>query len=170
MRRRGSPVRDFRGGRSRCKKGNDDEEILPLLVPGVGGDGDWRAELAAATIRAGSDCRSGGRTSKANRDSSAWRAYSNTLPGAGSGRDGHGAANLQTICLFASAPEHALHGSLLEMNEKLKGRLEQIRKPALFRAELGDTIAVAAPPGSLGAKRLLITDRSPLITSTRTCW
>jgi hypothetical protein len=63
---------------------------------------------------------------------------------------------LQSICLFASAPENALHGSLLEMNEKLQGLLEQIRKPTLFRGEFGETIVVAAPPGSLGAKRLLI--------------
>src|SRR5271170_676154 len=63
---------------------------------------------------------------------------------------------LQTICLFASAPENTLHGSLLEINEKLKGLLEQIRKPTLFRGELGETIVVAAPAGSLGAKRLLI--------------
>jgi hypothetical protein len=63
---------------------------------------------------------------------------------------------LQTICLFASAPENTLHGSLLEMNEKLKGLLEQIRQPTLFRGELGETIVIAAPPESLGAKRLLI--------------
>jgi hypothetical protein len=63
---------------------------------------------------------------------------------------------LQTICLFASAPENPLHGSLLELNEKLKGLLEQIRKPTLFRGEAGETLVVAPPPGSLGAKRLLI--------------
>jgi hypothetical protein len=63
---------------------------------------------------------------------------------------------LQTICLFASAPENTLHGSLLEMNEKLKGLLEQIRQPTLFRGELGETIVVPVPAGSLGAKKLLI--------------
>src|SRR5450432_596289 len=35
---------------------------------------------------------------------------------------------LQIICLFESAPENRLHGSLLEINEKLKGLLDQIRK------------------------------------------
>ena len=33
------------------------------------------------------------------------------------------AADLQVICLFRSSPENTLHGSLTEMNEKLKGLL-----------------------------------------------
>jgi hypothetical protein len=31
---------------------------------------------------------------------------------------------LQVICLFRSSPENTLHGSLLELNEKLKGLLD----------------------------------------------
>jgi hypothetical protein len=57
---------------------------------------------------------------------------------------------LQIICLFESAPQNTFHGSLVEMNEKLKGLLGQIREPALFRGEL------VPPAGSLGAKKLLI--------------
>ena len=64
--------------------------------------------------------------------------------------------DLQVICLFRSAPENALHGSLLETNEKLKGLLDRVRKPDLFRGELGETLLIAPPKGGLGAKHLLI--------------
>ncbi len=64
--------------------------------------------------------------------------------------------DLQVICLFRSWPVNTLHGSLTEMNEKLKGLLDRIRKPALFRGELGETLLLAPPKGRLGAKRLLI--------------
>ena len=63
---------------------------------------------------------------------------------------------LQVICLFRSAPENTLHGSLTETDEKLKGLLDRIRKPDLFRGELGETLLITPPKGSLGAKRLLI--------------
>ncbi len=63
---------------------------------------------------------------------------------------------LQIICLFESAPENTLHGSLLEANEKLKGLLDQIRKPTLFRGDLGETMVLEPPAGTLGARRLLI--------------
>jgi hypothetical protein len=64
--------------------------------------------------------------------------------------------NLQVICLFRSSPENTLHGSLIEMNEKLKGLLDRIRNPKLFRGELGETLVLAPPKGSLGARKLLI--------------
>jgi hypothetical protein len=63
---------------------------------------------------------------------------------------------LQIICLFASAPDNTLHGALVETNEKLKGLLDQVRKPTLFRGELGETLLIEPPAGSLGAKKLLI--------------
>jgi hypothetical protein len=63
---------------------------------------------------------------------------------------------LQIICLFRSEPSNTLHGSLVETNEKLKGLLDRIRTPALFRGELGETMLVDPPAGSLAAKRLLI--------------
>ena len=63
---------------------------------------------------------------------------------------------LQIICLFESAPENTLHGSLVEINEKLKGLLDKIRKPELFRGELGETILIDPPAGSLAARKLLI--------------
>jgi len=64
--------------------------------------------------------------------------------------------DLQVICLFRSSPLNTLHGSLTETNEKLKGLLERVRKQELFRGELGETLLVAPPKDSLGAKRLLI--------------
>ncbi len=64
--------------------------------------------------------------------------------------------DLQVICLFRSSPENTLHGSLIETNEKLKGLLDRVRDPNRFRGELGETLLLAPPKGSLGAKRLLI--------------
>jgi Cytosol aminopeptidase family, N-terminal domain len=64
--------------------------------------------------------------------------------------------DLQVICLFRSSPVNLLHGSLTEMNEKLKGLLDRVRRPDLFRGELGETLLIAPPAGSLGAKNLLI--------------
>jgi hypothetical protein len=64
--------------------------------------------------------------------------------------------DLQVICLFRSSPANTLHGSLLEINEKLQGLLDRVRNPNLFRGELGETILLAPPKGRIGAKRLLI--------------
>jgi hypothetical protein len=64
--------------------------------------------------------------------------------------------DLQVICLFRSSPVNTLHGSLTETNAKLKGLLDRIRKPELFRGELGETLLVAPPKDSLGAEKLLI--------------
>ena len=64
--------------------------------------------------------------------------------------------DLQVICLFQSSPSNTLHGSLIEINEKLNGLLHQVRKPALFRGEYGETILIAPPTGSLNAKKLLV--------------
>jgi hypothetical protein len=64
--------------------------------------------------------------------------------------------DLQVICLFRSSPENTLHGSLIETNEKLKGLLDRVRNPNLFRGELGETLLLAPPKGGLGARKLLI--------------
>jgi hypothetical protein len=64
--------------------------------------------------------------------------------------------DLQVICLFRSSPVNTLHGSLVETNQKLAGLLDRIRKPELFRGELGETLLIAPPKGSFGAKKLLI--------------
>ncbi len=64
--------------------------------------------------------------------------------------------DLQVICLFRSSPLNTLHGSLVEMNQKLKGLLERIRKPELFRGELGETLLLAPRTNSFGAKKLLL--------------
>jgi Cytosol aminopeptidase family, N-terminal domain len=63
---------------------------------------------------------------------------------------------LQIICLFESAPENALHGSLVEINQKLQGLLEQIRTPALFRGDLGETLLITPSSGNFPAKNLLL--------------
>lgn len=63
---------------------------------------------------------------------------------------------LQIICLFRSEPGNTLHGSLVETNEKLKGLLDRIRTPTSFGGELGETLLIAPPAGSLRAKRVLI--------------
>ncbi len=63
---------------------------------------------------------------------------------------------LQVICLFQSDPSNTLHGSLTEIDEKLKGLLGRIRTPALFRGELGETILVVPPVGTLAAGKLMI--------------
>jgi hypothetical protein len=64
--------------------------------------------------------------------------------------------DLQVICLFSSSPANTLHGSLVEANDKLKGLLERVRSPSLFRGELGETLLLAPPRDSLGARKLLI--------------
>jgi hypothetical protein len=64
--------------------------------------------------------------------------------------------DLQVICLFRSSPLNTLHGSLVETNEKLKGLLDRIRKPELFGGELGETLLLAPPKNSFGAKKLLL--------------
>jgi hypothetical protein len=63
---------------------------------------------------------------------------------------------LQVICLFQSSAANTLHGSLTEIDEKLKGLLSRIRRPELFRGETGETILIASPKESIGAKNLLI--------------
>jgi hypothetical protein len=65
-------------------------------------------------------------------------------------------AELQIVCLFRSGPANALHGSLMEMNEKLRGLFDRIRKPTLFRGELGETLLIAPDAGTIPAKKLLI--------------
>lgn len=63
---------------------------------------------------------------------------------------------LQIICLFESTPGNTLHGSLAEINEKLNGLLDHIRQPTLFRGELGETILIDPPAGTIAARKLLI--------------
>lgn len=66
------------------------------------------------------------------------------------------ATDLQVICLFQSSPPNTLHGSLIEINEKLKGLLDRVRKPSMFRGDLGETILISPPPGTLNARKLLV--------------
>jgi hypothetical protein len=63
---------------------------------------------------------------------------------------------LQVICLFQSDPSNTLHGSLVEMNQKLNGLLDLIRTPARFKGDFGETLLIAPKPGSIPARRLLI--------------
>jgi hypothetical protein len=64
--------------------------------------------------------------------------------------------DLQVICLFRSSPENKLAGSLAEANEKLKGLLDRVRSPRLFRGELGETLLLVPPKNSIAARKLLI--------------
>jgi hypothetical protein len=64
--------------------------------------------------------------------------------------------DLQIFCLFRSSPENQLHGSLTEIDAKLHGLLTQVRQPGLFGGELGETMLLTPPPGSIGAKKVLI--------------
>jgi len=64
--------------------------------------------------------------------------------------------SLQVVCLFQSDPANTLHGSLLEINERLGGLLDQIRKPTSFAGNLGETLLIAPSPGKMSAKKLLI--------------
>jgi hypothetical protein len=65
-------------------------------------------------------------------------------------------ADLQVICLFRSSPVNTLHGALTETNERLRGLLDRLRSPQLFRGELGETLLLKPPKNSLGARKLLI--------------
>ena len=51
---------------------------------------------------------------------------------------------------------NTLHGALTETNEKLKGLLDRVRSPRLFRGELGETLLLTPPKNSLAARKLLI--------------
>jgi hypothetical protein len=64
--------------------------------------------------------------------------------------------DLQVICLFRSSPENTLHGSLTEINEKMKGLLDQMRKPDSFRGDPGETLLITAPKNSIAARQLLV--------------
>jgi hypothetical protein len=63
---------------------------------------------------------------------------------------------LQVICLFRSEPENKLTASLALLDSKLGGALTQVRKPTLFRGDLGETLLLTPPAGEIAAKRLLI--------------
>jgi Cytosol aminopeptidase family, N-terminal domain len=63
---------------------------------------------------------------------------------------------LQIICLFHSEPSNTLHGSLIEMNQKLQGLLDRVRTPSLFTGELGETLVAMPHRGTIPAQRLLI--------------
>jgi hypothetical protein len=62
---------------------------------------------------------------------------------------------LQIICLFQSSGG-TLQGSLLETDQKLHGLLTQLWKPGLFHGDLGETVLLWPPAGTVGAKQFLI--------------
>jgi hypothetical protein len=64
--------------------------------------------------------------------------------------------DLQVICLFRSEPQNQLHGSLTEIDAKLHGLLTQLRAPGLFGGELGETILLTPPPGTVAARKILV--------------
>ena len=77
---------------------------------------------------------------------------------------------LQIICLFKSDPANQLHGSLIEMNEKLKGLLDRIRKPSLFRGELGETLLTLPVQEPSRRKGFSSSDSEILRISHRNGW
>ncbi len=64
--------------------------------------------------------------------------------------------DLQVICLFRSDSANVLHGSLLEIDQKLGGLLSEIRKESLFSGALGETLLIAPRGGTVGAQRVLV--------------
>jgi hypothetical protein len=52
--------------------------------------------------------------------------------------------DLQIFCLFRSSPENALHGSLMEINEKLHGLLDKLRTPGSLQWRPGRDHSVSA--------------------------
>lgn len=64
--------------------------------------------------------------------------------------------DLQAICLFQSDPSHTLHGSLMEIDQKLGGLLSQVHKSSMFSGALGETLLIAPKPGTIPARRLLL--------------
>jgi len=64
--------------------------------------------------------------------------------------------DLQVICLFRSSPENTLHGALTEIDQKLRGLLDALRRPEQFRGDLGETLVIVPSLGGLPAKKLLI--------------
>jgi hypothetical protein len=64
--------------------------------------------------------------------------------------------DLQIFCLFRSDPANTLHGSLAEINENLHGLLDQLRKPNLFRGDLGETVLLLPSATDISARRILI--------------
>lgn len=78
--------------------------------------------------------------------------------------------DLQVICLFQSDPANTLHGSLLELNEKLGGLLDQIRKPTGFAGLFGETLLLTPTKSQLPAKRLLIVGLGDSKAFTRSVW
>jgi hypothetical protein len=64
--------------------------------------------------------------------------------------------DLQIFCLFRSSPVNSLHGSLIEIDKKLHGLLTQLRAPNLFNGDLGETIVLTPPTGTVTAKKILI--------------
>lgn len=68
---------------------------------------------------------------------------------------------LQAICLFRSDLANTLHGSLVEINQKLQGLLDHIRASsppggAQFGGDFGETLLITPRAGTLSARRLLI--------------
>ncbi|HEY1730352.1 MAG TPA: hypothetical protein VGG15_01295, partial [Terriglobales bacterium] len=59
--------------------------------------------------------------------------------------------DLQIFCLFRSSAENTLHGALAETDDKLHELLGEMRMPNLFSGELGETVLLTPPPGTLAA-------------------
>lgn len=112
----------------------------------------WGRAVAASVVLMGVGCGCFGQTAVANAPANAAAVSVKVVAQS----PAETKTELQIFCLFAAGPGNVLNGSLAEINEKLHGLLEQVRKPGLFNGELGETILLTPGEGMPGAKRVLI--------------
>jgi hypothetical protein len=64
--------------------------------------------------------------------------------------------DLLVFCLFGSSPRNKLMASLVDTDNKLHGLLTEVRRPGLFNGELGETMVLTPPPGTMKPRKILI--------------
>lgn len=63
---------------------------------------------------------------------------------------------LQVICLFRSSPRNKFSGALALADTALKGLLTKVRGPGRFEGQLGETLVVTPPPGTMAARHVML--------------
>lgn len=66
------------------------------------------------------------------------------------------AVPLQIACLFEYKEGETFSGAIKEIDEKLGGKLQELRKSGQFGGHLLETLLVTPPPGTVLAKKLLL--------------
>ncbi|WP_327128811.1 M17 family peptidase N-terminal domain-containing protein [Streptomyces sp. NBC_01727] len=64
--------------------------------------------------------------------------------------------DLQVVTLFNQASKQAFSESMVELNDSLGGFVSAVRDSGQFQANALETLLITPPPGSIGARRLLI--------------